>query len=339
MLIIWLKFLLVSVVIAVAGYKLSRYADAIAEKTGAGRSWIGVVLLATVTALPELTISVTSIRFANQPDLAIGDLLGSCVANLALLGIFDFVCKRKSIFSEAGSGHILSASLNLVLFAPLLMEFFFSQTRTIAFFSIVGISAPLLIGLYLLSMRLIYRFEHEKEVDITGDSAGGPEVSRMPLKGIIVRLSVAAFCILAAGSYLPFVAKDIVQVMGWSGAFMGTLFLAVVTSLPEAAVTYSALRIGQAGLVYGNILGSNLLNLALIGVSDLLYVKGPIITAVSKEHALSAAMAIFMIGIVMSEASLTRTVERGRWNKVTSLVLVLAFLLNNWLSYRMGSGS
>ena len=74
---IWVEFLLCVLVIAVAGIKLSRYGDAIADKTGLGGTWVGVIMLATVTSLPELVTGVTSVTLANAPDIAVGDILGS----------------------------------------------------------------------------------------------------------------------------------------------------------------------------------------------------------------------------------------------------------------------
>ena len=74
-------------VILFAGTKLARYGDAIAEKTGLGRIWIGMVLLAIVTTMPELVTSVSSVLLieVSGPDLALGTLLGSCLFNISII--------------------------------------------------------------------------------------------------------------------------------------------------------------------------------------------------------------------------------------------------------------
>ena len=84
---IWFKFALCLVIILFAGIKLARYGDAIAEKTGLGRVWIGLVLLAAITSMPELVTGVSSVALVKppEPDLAMGTLLGSCSLNLAIL--------------------------------------------------------------------------------------------------------------------------------------------------------------------------------------------------------------------------------------------------------------
>ena len=78
---VWLKFAVCCAVILVAGTRLSKYGDVIAEKTGMGRVWIGAVLLAAVTSLPELMTGISSVAFVGEPNLTIGDLFGSNLFN------------------------------------------------------------------------------------------------------------------------------------------------------------------------------------------------------------------------------------------------------------------
>jgi len=78
---LWIGFIICTALIVYSGTKLSRYGDIIAEKTGLGRVWIGVVLMASVTSLPELVTGISSVTFAGVPNIAVGDVLGSCVFN------------------------------------------------------------------------------------------------------------------------------------------------------------------------------------------------------------------------------------------------------------------
>ena len=74
---LWIGFIICTAVIVYSGTKLSKYGDIIAEKTGLGRAWVGLVLMASVTSLPELITGISSVSFANVPDIAVGDVLGS----------------------------------------------------------------------------------------------------------------------------------------------------------------------------------------------------------------------------------------------------------------------
>ena len=82
MIVLWLQFALVTAVIVFAGYHLSTYGDVIAEKTGMGRTWVGVILMASVTSLPELITGASSVAIFDLPNIAIGDVFikgGFCV--------------------------------------------------------------------------------------------------------------------------------------------------------------------------------------------------------------------------------------------------------------------
>ncbi|MCX7183938.1 MAG: hypothetical protein NTW90_01640 [Nitrosospira sp.] len=114
---LWLQLLICLAIIGYAGYFLSRYADIIAEKTGLSASLIGLMLLATVTSLPELVTGISAVTAADAPDIAVGNVLGAAVFNLAILVILDALYRHETIYSRAAHGHILSAALGALLIA------------------------------------------------------------------------------------------------------------------------------------------------------------------------------------------------------------------------------
>ena len=81
---LWTGFVLCTLLIVYSGWKLRKYGDVIAEKTGLSRTWVGLVLLASVTSLPELVTGITSVTYTGTPDIAVGDILGSCVFNMLI---------------------------------------------------------------------------------------------------------------------------------------------------------------------------------------------------------------------------------------------------------------
>jgi cation:H+ antiporter len=111
---IWLQFLGAAVVIVLAGVRLARYGDVLGEKTGLGRSWIGVVLLAATTSLPELFTGFGATALLPLPDIAIGDVLGSCMFNLLILSFMDAI-QPEPISARAHQGHALSIGFGLLL--------------------------------------------------------------------------------------------------------------------------------------------------------------------------------------------------------------------------------
>jgi len=254
---LWLQLLLCLAVIGYAGYFLSRYGDIIAEKSGVSASWVGLILLSTATSLPELVTGISAVTFADAPNIAVGDVLGSTVFNLAILVVLDALYRREeTLYSRAAQGHILSAALGAMLIAFAGFSLLLDHAGMSPVFGHVGLYSPFILLVYLVAMRAVYSYERRTLSEFVEASA-----ERYP--GITLRSAVkgyaqAALAVVIAGSWLPFVAKDISDMMDWGQSFVGTLLVAAVTSAPEVAVTISALRIGALDMAIANLLGSNL---------------------------------------------------------------------------------
>lgn len=332
--IIWFSLLACLTVIGVAGVRLSRYGDIIAEKSGLSRGWVGLILLATVTSLPELATGLTSVTVAQAPDIAVGDILGSCVFNLLIIVLLDFMYRKESVYTRARLGNVLSAGYGIALIG--FAGFNLLLYRTDAFHSLghVGLYTPVILLLYLLAMRSLYRYEQAQVSEYVEDRV---ELHpKMTLKQAIQGYALAALAVVSAGIWLPFIAKNLATAMNWEQSFVGTLFVAAITSAPEVVVTVSALRMGAVDLAIGNLFGSNLFNIAILAIDDLAYLPGPLLADVSLTHATSAFSAMMMsglavVGLVLRPASrIFRTVS---W---ISLMLMIIYLLNMWFLYLHG---
>ncbi len=115
---VWMQFIICLAIIIATGTKLSKYGDLIAQKTGLGRVWIGVVLLATITSLPELATGISSVTFVGKPDLTMGDLFGSNLINLAIIAIIDIFHTRGPVLHFLGTGIVLTTVLSVTLTSP-----------------------------------------------------------------------------------------------------------------------------------------------------------------------------------------------------------------------------
>ena len=331
---LWLQLLLCLAVIGYAGYFLSRYGDIIAEKSGISASWVGLILLATATSLPELVTGISAVSFADAPNIAVGDVLGSTVFNLAILVLLDALYRKESLYSRAAQGHILSASLGTILIAFAGFSLLLDQAGMSPALGHVGLYSPFIVLVYLVAMRAVYSYERRTLSEYTEVSA-----ERYPdatLRSAVKGYALAALAVVIAGSWLPFVAKDISDMMGWGQSFVGTLLVAAVTSAPEAAVTISALRIGALDMAIANLLGSNLFDIAILAVDDLFYTKGPLLANVDASHALTAFTAVMMsalvtVGFIFRPQG--RVVLGLTW---VSLGLFMLYVLNTWILFQHG---
>ncbi len=341
---VWLSFALCVAVIGIAGVKLTEYGDAIADKTGMGGTWIGLVLIATVTSLPELAAGITAVSVALLPDIAVGDVLGSCVYNLFILALMDLFKRGPPVLADARREHVLSAGFGVLLIG-------ISAVGLAAAGALgplgpgilkmapgvpIGWTTPILIALYAFSIRTLYRYQEREVAELT--EAEADRYPGLSLRAIAIRYGTAALFVIAAGVWLPFVSEDISIVMGWEQSFTGTLFTAMSTSLPELVVTLACVRIGAIDLAVGNVLGSNLFNLLILAVDDLFYLPGPLLGAISRVHLISATTALTMTGVVIVGifyGSQRRILGLVGW---ASLLLFGLFGLNSWLVYALGTG-
>lgn len=322
-----LQFVLCALLIARAGFVLSHSADRLAASHGWGRGWVGLALLATVTSLPELAAGISAVAWVDAPNLAVGNALGACVVNLGFLVIVDGLQRRQPIYRDASATHLLSAGFGVVMlgFVALALQ---AGARVPTLFS-VGAYTPLLLGLYLLALRSVQAHEQ----GTTGIAATASRPAAGPQWR---RFGSAAGIVLAAGLWLPEVADDLAAQLGLSRSFVGTIFLALVTTLPEMAVTVSALRLGALDMAIGNLLGSNLFNMVVLAVDDLFYVRGALLAAADPVHAATATTALVMSGLVIIGLVMR---PQGRVLRVLSWVsigLAAAYVIHAALHYLAG---
>lgn len=331
---IWplLQFLVCAAVIGRAGYSLSVSADGIADATGLGRGWIGLALLATVTSLPELSSGIASVTWMDAPNLAVGNVLGACVLNLAFLVVIDAVHRHEPMYHAASPEHLLSTAFGIVMLGFVALSLLVSASMPTMLH--LGLYSPLLLGLYLLALRSVHAQDLQRRS--SRDAAATPADPGPALRPLWLRFGAAAAIVVLAGSWLPSIADELARSLGWSRSFAGTVFMAVATTMPEMAVTLSALRLRALDMALGNLLGSNLFNLTILAVDDLFYTRGSLLAEASPVHAGTAVAACVMSALVIVGLVMR---PQGRLLRVASWVsaaLVAIYLLNATLVFLHG---
>lgn len=330
----WFAFAICVLLIVAAGVKLCHYGDIIADKTGLGGTWVGLIMVATVTSLPELATGVASVTAAAAPDIAVGDVLGSCVFNLLIVVILDLMHRGESVYRSASQGHILAGAFGIMLIGFAGFNIVLAANGTSFQFGHVGIYSPFILVIYAVAVRTVYRYERRQIAEFPSEA--DERHPHITVARAALYYTAAAVVVIGAGVALPFVAKQLALQMGWSQSFVGTLFVAFATSLPEMVVTVAALRIGAVDMAIGNLFGSNLFNILVLVVDDVVYLEGPLLSHISPVHAMSAFSALMMTGVAIGgllyrpRARVFRTVG---W---TSIMLFVVYVLNSYVLYLYG---
>ncbi len=332
---VWLEFALCLAAIGVGGFRLSRYADAIATKSGLSRNWVGLVLMATVTSLPELVTGVSSVTLADAPDIAVGNVLGACVFNLFVLGAVDLGFRSGSVFHSPNRGHVLSAAFTIVMFALVGYNLLLGGRGMTMAIGHVGFYSVLIVALYVGAIRALYAFERSSPREAPGEDA----LPGLSLRQVALRYAGWAVLVLVAALALPFVAEGIAREMRWTETFVGTVLVAVVTTLPETVTTISALRLGAVDLAIGNLLGSSLFNVLILAIDDLLFLRGPLLSHVSPLHAFSTLSASAMSAVAIAGWVVRppgRVLRLAGW---VSMLMIALYLVNAMVLLSHGAGT
>jgi len=326
LLLVWTQFFICVLLVLFFGAKLARYGDIIAEKTGLGGIWVGLLLLAAVTSLPEIITGVSAVALVGGRDganLAMGNIFGSNTLNLFIIAILDIIYRSGPLLSVVGGGHKFSAGLGILLIAFAGGSIILGTEVWDGAIGWVTIYSVVLALLYLWGSRRIFRSEREREVET-------PilKYQKISSRRAYLSFTIAALAIIGAGTWLAYIGDEITVGTGWDATFVGSLFLAVTTSLPELAVCIAALRIGAMDMAIADVLGSNMFNMGIgIFCYDIFSRGSSIFSVASQDHVFTAAVAILMTLIVIASL-IFRPRRKIRLLRVSwySMALIVVYL-------------
>ena len=330
---VWVKFILCVLIIFFSGRAIARYGDIIARKSGLGGVWIGVILLALVTSLPELFTGISAVTLVGAPDLTIGNLFGANSFNLLNLALLDIAYHNGSLLRAVSPTHQLTGWLSMVLVLVAAVSIFISSRFSALGIGWIGWYTPIIILLYLVFMWKIFRSEQRQPSPQASDQRAEPDYGEIPLRRVYLYFAIAAAFIIGAGTWLAIIGGEIAAVTGWGQSFVGSLLLGFTTTLPEITVSFVAMRMGAVDMAVANMIGSNLFNMTVIPIDDLFYLQGPVLASVSESHLITALVVILMTGIFM--AGLRFRPKRFLRLSWCSLTLIALFLIQAYLSYTM----
>lgn len=308
-------FVVAAAVIWRAGTHLERRADQISKRTGLGQAFVGVLLLATATSLPEVATTVSAIAIHHNASLAVHNLLGGVALQTALLVIADAVSRRRgALTSFRPRSAMLIQGIGVLMLLHLVIAGW--TTGGAPAFAAISLWSVLLLVGFVAMMYLTYRERwhprwtptpaDDYPADAAEDADGEPTDTSQPLRAIGLRFAGAAALVLVAGWLASGAADALADQTGLGSAFFGATALALATSLPELSTTISASRAGRYTTAMSNVFGSNAFDVALLFVADALFRDGAVIAGLEGSGAFVA-----VIGAIMTCVYLWGLMERA----------------------------
>ncbi len=329
----------------IAGTRLTRDADDISERTGAGQAFVGLILLGGIVSLPELSTSITA-SLMGDPIFATTTLLGGVSATMVALAVVDGLVREQPVSSDVKHPVVLLQGVLTVIFLVVA-----AAGMTIGDVEILGVGAwsLALLVLYLLFVLLVKRYQWS-EPWVPIEEAGSPEPPRpkrpqeassgqsgpdpRPMRRVILSTIVASVATLATGVLLAGAGSALAEQSGFGSGLVGLILGGIATSLPEATTFYAAVRLRQYELAFGDAFGTNLFSTMAIAFADLAYGGGPILSQAGRFGIFA-----ILIGITTNAIYLAGCIERRNRTflgmGVDSLLVLAVYVGGMILLYRI----
>lgn len=354
---VFVEFGIAALLVVVAGSFLARHGDALAERTGLGGAWIGFALLAVITSLPELATGLSAIAAVGEPDLVFGNTLGANALNLLQVAVMSVFLGRMSVLAKVGTRAMLSAAMSLIAMGIIAAALAIGQAERglAAARPWLWTAGPAIVLFYLFAMRHIFRDERDVQAAAI-EHATMPHV-KVGIRREVIGVAVSAVVIISAGYWLSTIADRLAeyplriggQTILLGRSFVGVLLLSIVTTLPEMTVSVASVRIGAYSMAVGNLLGSNIFNMSILGYAEGLnwLVRGRSIflgaapdRPLNPIHLVMAIVGILMTGLMMVGLSSRHTRRRFilGWEEALMAVLYFGGLYLVFLGSRLTGG-
>lgn len=287
-------------------FRLSYYADLLNKTTNISGVFIGGILLAGITSLPELVTCLSSI-FLNNPYLAIGDILGSNFFNIAMMCFFDILFIKTMFYNYTKNRYYLIYVLLILNY--LIMYLFMGGTFNLEIFNI-GLPSFIIIITYIFYLKNAKEEETKKEV-ITIKEHVLLKFFLVGLFMVIVSILLTLVVNLIAGKN-PNVASS----------FIGAILLGITTSMPEVITFIALVKMKSFDLALSDIIGSNLFNLLILAIGDIFLKNKEIYYFVDKE-----SMFLLIFGLILTILSFYQNNRKVVKNKLVYIIPSLMGIL------------
>lgn len=326
---VWIQFVLTSAIIVFAAVKLSTYGDIISVRTRLSGMFVGTLLLAGATSLPELLSSVNAV-YLGVPGMAAGSMFGSNMFNMLMLAILDLIYQNARILRRVAMNHALTASLASLLIGAAVFFVLADIELSIGW---MGVDSLVIILVYVGGMRLIQTQGGPPPTDIEVDDHKIPSLKRASAGFVI-----ATVVLVVVVPFLVDSAAEIGEITGLSTGFIGATLLALVTSLPELVATISAVKMGAYDLAVGNLFGSNFFNMLAFGLTDIFYLQGRFIDLVDPNFALIGLLGLLLTSMGLI-GNLLRVERRIGFLEFDALLILIGYFAGMWFLYMRGIGA
>ena len=289
-------FLLLAFLTVILSIKLSYYGDKITKQTKVGAAFVGGLLIASITSLPEFVTSVSAVIIDNAA-LSFGDIVGSNMFNVFILAVYNIYFFKKDVFKNTSRKYIFEC---LILITDYIFIVLGTNNIFINF-----------VTFFLFCAYLIYMISVLKNKDEESNEEPDQKVNYVFIKFILTAVIMVFLSIMLTKE-----ADKIAHMYpSFSSSSIGAMLLGITTSLPEVVTTFSLLKLGNFNMAASNMLGSNIFNFLVLAISDI-FVKESHIYSYSDSYTM-----MYVVGGIVTTFLLVISLILKKNNKIVQILL------------------
>ena len=271
---IWPVYVVLLVAMTFSSIILARIVDALDKKTKMSGGFLGGILLAGVTSLPELITSLTAILLIGNQDMTFGNIIGSNFFDIIVIGVvmlcmFNIV-KKSQLSKNTGILILLCFMVSLII----LVFNIFNISLVIPAININILSIVFIVFYVFVVILSGKKDDIEKQEEIEKQTL----FSKMSIKQIVLWFVLCAVFLVGVSVGITYATDYIATTYSIGSSVAGALFLGVATSLPEVITCIELTRLGNFNMALNDIYGSCMFNLLILTIADIFYFKGTIFT-------------------------------------------------------------
>ncbi|MBR5473425.1 MAG: sodium:calcium antiporter [Clostridia bacterium] len=247
--------------------KCGDYVDLLDKKTNMSGAFIGGVILAAVTSLPELVTSISSIYVVDNPELIMGNVLGSNIFNLCIFGGTTALSVKAFANAKVGKAHLATIICTIVADILMLATLIIGYQNTRIPVIHINAASLVILVIYFVSLRFLSNDDCENDEEDT---------CALTVKQIVIRFILMSLGLVAMSIVVTYFTDIIAEKLNLGASLAGAIFLGVVTSLPELTSSIALVRKRNFNAMIGNVVGSNMFNFTIFSIADFIAGTTPV---------------------------------------------------------------
>jgi cation:H+ antiporter len=332
-------FVVSATIIWFAGIKLSETADILAIHFGLGEALGGLILLAIVTNLPEIAITVSA-ALQNNLELAIGNILGGIAIQTVVLVVLDvFGLGKKDPLTYRAASLVLVLEGLMVITVLTLVVVGNQLTPSVIYLGISPIDAIIVLvwlaGIYMIGkartnlpwhqLGVLPNSQKEKRGHSMSKKLEVAIKKGVSIKTVILVFALCSLFTLIAGVGLELSGDAIAKRIGMTGVLFGATILAAATALPEVSTGLASMKLKDYQMAISDIFGGNAFLPVLFLVATVLSGKS-VLPQAQKTDIYLTGLAV-LLTIIYVAGLIFRPRKQLLWMGIDSFLVMLAYLI------------